>query len=113
MGVRGERAGSTMIRAFQNYTNLLDELNNNSQGAAASVREQRMASLAGAIETVQSTWENLTTSFAESLGPTLTPWLRGIGKILEGVQAIFDSPIGPFVSALVTGTVVLGKSMLQ
>ena len=108
LGVRGERAGSTMIRAFQNYTNLLDELNNNSQGAAASVREQRMASLAGAIETVQSTWENLTTSFAESLGPTLTPWLRGIGKILEGVQAIFDSPIGPFVSALVTGTVVLG-----
>lgn len=108
LGVRGERAGSTMIRAFQNYTNLLDELNNNSQGAAASVREQRMASLAGAIETVQSTWESLTTSFAESLGPTLTPWLRGIGKILEGVQAIFDSPIGPFVSALVTGTVVLG-----
>ena len=108
LGVRGERAGSTMIRAFQNYTNLLDELNNNSQGAAVSVREQRMASLAGAIETVQSTWENLTTSFAESLGPTLTPWLRGIGKILEGVQAIFDSPIGPFVSALVTGTVVLG-----
>lgn len=108
LGVRGERAGSTMIRAFQNYTNLLDELNNNSQGAAASVREQRMASFAGAIETVQSTWENLTTSFAESLGPTLTPWLRGIGKILEGVQAIFDSPIGPFVSALVTGTVVLG-----
>ena len=108
LGVRGERAGSTMIRAFQNYTNLLDELDNNSQGAAASVREQRMASLAGAIETVQSTWENLTTSFAESLGPTLTPWLRGIGKILEGVQAIFDSPIGPFVSALVTGTVVLG-----
>lgn len=108
LGVRGERAGSTMIRAFQNYTNLLGELNNNSQGAAASVREQRMASLAGAIETVQSTWENLTTSFAESLGPTLTPWLRGIGKILEGVQAIFDSPIGPFVSALVTGTVVLG-----
>ena len=108
LGVRGERAGSTMIRAFQNYTNLLDELNNNSQGAAASVREQRMASLAGAIETVRSIWENLTTSFAESLGPTLTPWLRGIGKILEGVQAIFDSPIGPFVSALVTGTVVLG-----
>ena len=108
LGVRGERAGSTMIRAFQNYTNLLDELNNNSQGAAVSVREQRMASLAGAIETVQSTWENLTTSFTESLGPTLTPWLRGIGKILEGVQAIFDSPIGPFVSALVTGTVVLG-----
>ena len=108
LGVRGERTGSTMIRAFQNYTNLLDELNNNSQGAAASVREQRMASLAGVIETVQSTWENLTTSFAESLGPTLIPWLRGIGKILEGVQAIFDSPIGPFVSALVTGTVVLG-----
>lgn len=108
LGVRGERAGSTMIKAFQNYTNLLGELNNNSQGAAASVREQRMASLAGAIETVQSTWENLTTSFTESLGPTLTPWLRGIGKILEGVQAIFDSPIGPFVSALVTGTVVLG-----
>lgn len=108
LGVRGERAGSTMIRAFQNYTNLLDELNNNSQGAAVFVREQRMASLAGAIETVQSVWENLITSFAESLGPTLTPWLRGIGKILEGVQAIFDSPIGPFVSALVTGTVVLG-----
>lgn len=108
LGVRGERAGSTMIRAFQNYTNLLDELNNKSAGAAADVRTQRMASLAGAIETVQSTWENLTTSFTESLGPTLTPWLRGIGKILEGVQAIFDSPIGPFVSALVTGTVVIG-----
>lgn len=108
LGVRGERAGSTMVRAFQNYTKLLDELNNNSAGAAASVREQRMASLAGAIETVQSTWENLTTSFTESLAPTIMPWLRGLGKILEGVQAIFDSPIGPFVSALVTGTVVLG-----
>lgn len=108
LGVRGERAGSTMVRAFQNYTNLLNELNNNSVAAAATVREQRMASLAGAIETVQSTWENLTTSFTESLAPTLIPWLRGIGKILEGVQAIFDSPIGPFVSALVTGTVVLG-----
>lgn len=108
LGVRGERSGSTMIRAFGNYTTLLNELNTNATGAAASVREQRMASLAGAIETVQSTWENLITSFTESLGPTITPWLRGIGKILEGVQAIFDSPIGPFVSALVTGTVVLG-----
>lgn len=108
LGVRGERAGSTMVRAFQNYTKLLDELNNNSMGAAAAVREERMASLAGALERVTSTWENLQTSFTESLAPTLTPYANALGKILENVQAIFDSPVGPFFSALISGVALFG-----
>lgn len=113
LGVRGERAGSTMIRAFQNYTKLLDEINNNSKGAASDIREQRMASLAGALETVSSTWENMVTSFTQSIAPVLTPWLRGLGKILEGVQAILDSPIGPFIATLMTGATVLGTISLS
>lgn len=103
LGVRGERAGSTMIRAFSNYSKLLDELNNKSAGAAADIREQRMASLAGAIETVQSTWENLQTSFTEAVSPTFQPYLRAIGSVLQGLQALFDSPVGPFFAALISG----------
>lgn len=105
LGVRGERAGTVLSKSFLNYQNLLNEINN-SEGAAESVREKRMSTLAGALEIVRSTWENLKTSWAESIAPTLDPYLRFVGMMIEGVQKLLDSPVGPFFAAFTGGVVV-------
>lgn len=101
LGVRGERSGSTMIRAFQQYQDLLNEINN-SQGAATAVQEQRLASLAGAINVVKSTYENLRISFTQALDSTITPVLRVLGSVFENLQKLFDSKIGPFLASFIT-----------
>lgn len=102
LGVRGERAGSININAFERYTELLRQINNESDGIALEVQEKRLASLAGAVNIVKSTWENLRISFTGSLENTLQPFLRTIGVVFETLQRLFESPVGPYVASLLT-----------
>lgn len=98
-GTRGQRAGVAVMRDLEGYFALLGKVKNESAGYAETIVEKRMNSLAGSIDQVTSSWENLKTTFAESVAPILTPIFRGAAKILELFRAILDVPVlGNFIA---------------
>ena len=92
-GTRGQRAGVALMRDLEGYFELQDKIRNQSQGFTESIVEMRMNSLAGSIDKVMSAWENLKTSFTESLAPVITPILNAVAKGIEFVKDIFDIPV--------------------
>lgn len=123
-GVRGARAGTALMNDLEGYKRLLDEITNNSTGRAASVVEERMASLAGHIDSFRSTWENVKTTFTEAIAPALNPLLSVATYLLEKLKDLFDIPIlgnlvaigailTPLVSFAISGVVKIRTSMLQ
>ena len=113
LGVRGERGGSTMVRAFEDYSKLLNKLQNESGGTAAEVMAKRMESIAGGINKMTSALENIQTTFTESVAPALTPIFNGIAYVFELVAKFFYIPIlGTAVSSLlVFGTALFTVRM--
>lgn len=113
LGVRGERGGSTMVRAFEDYSKLLNKLQNESGGTAAEVMAKRMESIAGGINKMTSALENIQTTFTESVAPALTPIFNGIAYVFELVGKFFNIPIlGTAVSSLlVFGTALFTVRM--
>lgn len=102
LGVRGERGGSTMVQAFEDYSKLLDKLQNEAGGTAAEVMAKRMESIAGGINKMTSALENIQTTFTQSVAPALTPIFNGIAYIFEAVGKFFNIPIlGTAVSSLI------------
>lgn len=118
-GVRGERGATVMMRSLDNYRSLLKELQTGSQGRAESIMEQRMGTIAGALETMQSTFENLQTTYTATVAPLLTPIFQMVGTILSIIRAIIGAPvIGYLITSFITlatvvGTVRLGLLALQ
>lgn len=113
LGVRGERGGSTMVRAFEDYSKLLDKLQNEAGGTAAEVMAKRMESIAGGINKMVSSLENIQTAFTESVAPALTPIFNGIAYVFELTGKFFNIPIlGTAVSSLlVFGTALFTVRM--
>lgn len=109
LGVRGERGGSTMVKAFEDYRDLLDKVQNQSQGTAAEVMEKRMSTIAGGIDKMVSALENVKTTFTESIAPVLTPIFNGIAVAFDIIQSILSTKyIGPAISSmLVFGTLLV------
>lgn len=102
LGVRGERGGSTMVQAFEDYSNLLNKLQNEAGGTAAEVMAKRMESIAGGINKMVSSLENIQTTFTQSVAPALTPIFNGIAYIFEAIGKFFNIPIlGTAVSSLI------------
>lgn len=103
LGVRGERGGTAMIRAFDKYRTLLDEIQNASQGRAAGIMEQRMESLKGGIDRVTSSIENLQTTYGKVLEPVVVPALDIISSSIESLRKILGIPVlGTVVSTVFT-----------
>lgn len=106
-GVRGLRAGKALMSNYQDYLNLLKEIEN-SEGYAKSISEKRMNSLAGSLEQMTSAWESVQIAFAKSLEPVLVPILKMISNILGVVQNILQSPWGTFISVIAGLLVIIG-----
>lgn len=106
-GVRGLRAGKALMSNYEDYLNLLREIEN-SEGYAKSVSEKRMNSLAGALEQMTSAWESVQIAFAKSLEPVLVPILKMVSNILGVVQNILQSPWGTFISVIAGLLVIIG-----
>lgn len=100
--VRGERAGTTMINNLDRYVQLLDELQNQSQGASSDIMAMRMGTIAGALDTMSSNLENLVSTFTEKVQPTLRPVFLMLGGIFDTASAILNIPyLGPLVSGFI------------
>lgn len=109
LGVRGERGGSAMIKAFEDYTNLLGKLQNESQGTASEIIATRMETIAGGLNKMTSAWENVITSFTEAVSPTLTPIFNTFAALFDIIGRVLGTPIwGPIISgALVFSTTLI------
>lgn len=109
LGVRGERGGSTMMKAFERYTELLDKVQTASQGKAATIMETRMGTLAGTLNIMVSALENVRVTFVEALAPVLSPIFATLGAIFNVVRKILATPfLGPLIATTLTfGTLLI------
>ena len=104
-GVRGERGASVMMRSAERYSQILEELQGGSQGRATSIMEKRMESIAGGINKMVSTFENLQVSYTETIAPLLTPIFNTVAMILDVIRAIISAPV---IGYLLTSFITLG-----
>lgn len=108
LGVRGERGGSAMIKAFEDYSNLLRTLQNDSQGTASEIIASRMETIAGGLNKMTSAWENVVTTFTEAVSPTLTPIFNTFAQAFDILGKVLNSSWGPLISGAFTfGTVLI------
>jgi len=109
LGVRGERGGSVMLKAFDEYADLLKRVQTESAGTAQGIMDKRMESIAGGINKMTSALENIKTTFTESVAPVVTPFVNAIAVIFDGIRAILAAPVlGKFIAGFVmVGTAVV------
>lgn len=107
LGVRGERGGSVMVRAFEDYGKLLNQVQN-SQGNAATLMEKQMSTIAGGLDKMTSSFENIQTTYTQAIAPVITPIFNTVAVIFDGIRTILATPVlGTFISSFITfGTVL-------
>lgn len=91
-GVRGFRAAAVIGRNLDTYRSLLEKVQNSS-GFSEEVVNKRMESLAGRIDAMMSTFENIRTTFAQSIGPVVIPVLKVITWVASGIRSILAIPV--------------------
>lgn len=102
-GVRGNRAAVALMNDLEGYRDLLNKIQNESQGFSRSVVEKRMNTLAGSIDIMRSSLENLRTTFAESIEPVLVPVFKAIGTVVGYVRDLLNTPVlGTIISTVFT-----------
>lgn len=115
-GVRGNRAAVALMNDLEGYRDLLNKIQNESQGFSRSVVEKRMNTLAGSIDIMRSSLENLRTTFAESIEPILVPVFKAIGAVVGYVRDLLNTPVlGTIISTVFTlGTAltVVGSTLV-
>lgn len=109
-GARGKRAAFALMNDIEGYRSLLRIIETESEGFSKKVSNTRMDSLAGGIDKMVSAFENLRTTFTESLAPVIGPIFNMVAKIVDRFRKLFSLPvIGPIISSVMTiGVALLG-----
>jgi len=114
-GVRGKRAGSTLLRSLdteggfsQNKAGLLGK----SAGYAAEKSEALVNSLKGQFLVLTNQWENFRIAFTESVEPVFKALIKGLGWILEKLSALMSHPVGKWIPRIVTGFIAIQTVLL-
>ena len=108
-GVRGNRAAVALMRDMENFHRLYMDVAQTEPGFAQAVVEKRMSTVAGQLNAMKSTWENLKASFTESLAGMLIPIFKTITNWLVGMRKFLGTGIGRFIARLgVISTALLG-----
>ena len=108
-GVRGNRAAVAMMRDMENFRRLYLDVANTQPGFAQGVVEKRMATVAGQLNAMKSTWENFKASFTEALAGFLIPVFKTITNWLNGMKRILGTGVGRLAARLmVVSGVLLG-----
>lgn len=108
-GVRGNRAAMALMRDTEGFMRLYNDLMTTGEGYAQSVVEKRMGTIAGQLNVVKSTWENLKASFTVAMSGFFIPILKAVTKWLDGMRKILGTGIGRFIVKLgLVGSAILG-----
>ena len=108
-GVRGNRAAVALMRDMENFHKLYMDVAQTEPGFAQAVVEKRMSTVAGQLNAMKSTWENLKASFTEALAGMLIPIFKGITKWLDSTRRFLGTGVGRFIARLgIISTALLG-----
>lgn len=108
-GVRGMRAAVAMVNDLEGYRELLNKIQNESSGIASEMMDKRMSSLAGRLDAMVNSFENLATTFATSVTPVLGPIFDAVGYVMGILRNILATPVlGTFIAGFTTLGVLAG-----
>lgn len=108
-GVRGMRAAVAMMNDLEGYRELLNKIQNESSGIASEMMDKRMSSLAGRLDAMINSFENLATTFATSVTPVLGPIFDAVGYVMGILRNILATPVlGTFIAGFSTLGVLAG-----
>lgn len=108
-GVRGMRAAVAMMNDLEGYRELLNKIQNESSGTASEMMDKRMSSLAGRLDAMVNSFENLATTFATSVTPVLGPIFDAVGYVIGILRNILATPVlGTFIAGFTTLGVLAG-----
>lgn len=108
-GVRGMRAAVAMMNDLEGYRELLNKIQNESSGIASEMMDKRMSSLAGRLDAMVNSFENLATTFATSVTPVLGPIFDAVGYVMGILRNILATPVlGTFIAGFTTLGVLAG-----
>lgn len=108
-GVRGMRAAVAMMNDLEGYRDLLNKIQNESSGIASEMMDKRMSSLAGRLDVMVNSFENLATTFATSVTPVLGPIFDAVGYVMGILRNILATPVlGTFIAGFTTLGVLAG-----
>lgn len=108
-GVRGMRAAVAMMNDLEGYRKLLNKIQNESSGTASEMMDKRMSSLAGRLDVMVNSFENLATTFATSVTPVLGPIFDAVGYVMGILRNILATPVlGTFIAGFTTLGVLAG-----
>ena len=108
-GVRGMRAAVAMMNDLEGYRELLNKIQNESSGTASKMMDKRMSSLAGRLDAMVNSFENLATTFATSVTPVLGPIFDAVGYVMGILRNILATPVlGTFIAGFTTLGVLAG-----
>lgn len=108
-GVRGMRTAVAMMNDLEGYRELLNKIQNESSGTASEMMDKRMSSLAGRLDAMVNSFENLATTFATSVTPVLGPIFDAVGYVMGILRNILATPVlGTFIAGFTTLGVLAG-----
>ena len=108
-GVRGMRAAVAMMNDLEGYRELLNKIQNESSGTASEMMDKRMSSLAGRLDAMVNSFENLATTFATSVTPVFGPIFDAVGYVMGILRNILATPVlGTFIAGFTTLGVLAG-----
>lgn len=99
-GVRGNRAAMALMRDTEGFMKLYQDLMGTGEGYAQSIVEKRMETIAGQLNVVKSTWENLKATFAKSMSGFFVPMFKMVTNFLEGLRKFVSTGFGRFVTGI-------------
>ena len=108
LGVRGERGGSVMVKAFEDYGKLLG-LIQDSSGISGRMMEDQMANIAGSIDKVVSSFENIKTTYTTSIAPVINPLFNAVAFVFDNIRALIGTP---YLGTLITGVLTFGTALV-
>lgn len=103
-GARGYRAAEALENNLDTFRSLVGKIQN-SNGIAADVMGQRMASWAGTLNKIKSAAENLAVTFTKALVPTLVKWGNAFAKFIDKLRG-FTEKHPFFAKIFALGTVL-------
>lgn len=99
-GVRGKRAGSLLIRNYEEFAGHLTRFEG-ARGRAQDISSNMMNTLEGDFLRIKAAWTNMGLFFTASLEPVLRPLLKVVEKLVVFAQKIFSTPV--LGNAMATG----------
>ncbi len=107
-GVRGQRAGATLMRNLEEVKRFQNMLASDSiSGTAAEKMGLMMDTLHGSTLKLASAWQGVRASFSKAMEPVIIPFIQALTWISGGIDKILNTGIGKVMAGIGASVVTL------